>query len=302
MNTDKQYFGFVAIIGAPNAGKSTLLNQLAEQKISITCRKVQTTRAQIRAVITEDNRQAVFIDTPGIFRPKRHLERSMVNAAWNSIYDAERILLIVDALKGFKNQETQDILKRIEKDNLKIDIIINKVDTLNKVKLLPLAAAFQDHPCVDNIFMISASNGSGVHDLKKDILKRLPEGHFYYDPQDITDQSIPFLCAEITREHIFDQLHKEIPYNLTIETEKINKKKSGTKTPLDINQIIYVSSASHKTILLGHHGQKIKYIGQKAREEISELLGRPINLFLFVKHRDSWQSDPERYEKMGLEF
>ena len=299
MNTQS---GFVALVGAPNAGKSTLLNQIIGQKISIVSRKAQTTRTTIRGIYTNNMSQIIFVDTPGMFRPKRRLDRSMVGAAWSSIHEADQIILLIDAHQGIRKSETRDIIQSMQQAEKKIDVAINKIDGFDRQKLLALADEIYKTGIVNDIYMISALNGSGVKDLISNIQKKLPERPFLYPDDDVTDISVKFLAAEITREKIYDRLHDEIPYNLTVETEVMEKSQSGTKTPLRLEQTIYVTHQTHKTILLGKQGQMIKLIGSLAREELSQILSRPVHLFLFVKVRENWQDDPERYQMMHLDI
>lgn len=294
--------GFVALIGASNAGKSTLLNQLVGQKVSIVSRKVQTTRTQIRGILTEDDVQIVFVDTPGIFRPKKRLERSMVGAAWDGAYDADHIVLLIDVGRGLDNRDVSDIIQSLQKAERKVDIAFNKIELIAKEKLLDYAKSIQETGIVDDIFMISALEGYGTKQLKKHLQSKMPVSPFLYDPDEVSDLPIKLLSAEITREKILDLLHDELPYNSTVETEILKKSKSGTKTPLTIEQTIFVTREAHKKILLGHKGHKIRTIGQRARAELTDILKRPVNLFLFVKVRENWQDDPERYGVWGLEF
>ncbi len=295
-----QKTGYVALIGAPNAGKSTLLNRLIGQKISIVSRKVQTTRTIIRGVLTLADSQIIFIDTPGIFRPKRRLDRSMVGAAWDGIADANTVILLIDAHKGLRHKETLDIIESFKKSERRIDVAINKIDGFSREKLPELAQQIYDTNIVDDIYMISALTGSGTQDLVKKITEKLPEMPFIYEEDEVSDIPLKFLAAEITREQIFDRLHDEIPYNTTVETEVLEKLKSGTKTPLRLKQIIFVTREAHRRILLGKQGQMIKFIGENSRKELSKLLERPIHLFLHVKIREDWQEDPERYHMMNL--
>jgi GTPase len=294
-----QKTGYVALIGAPNAGKSTLLNQLIGQKISIVSRKVQTTRSIIRGILTTDDTQIIFIDTPGIFRPKRRLDRSMVGAAWDGIANADTVVLLIDAHKGIRHKETLDILESFKKSERRIDVAINKIDGFNREYLPALAQQIYDTGIVDDIYMISALKGSGTAEFIKSISQKLPEMPFVYDADEVSDIPLKFLAAEITREQIFDRLHDEIPYNITVETEVLTKK-SGTKTAIKLEQIIYVTREAHRRILLGKQGQMIKLIGENARKELAIMLSRPVNLFLHIKIRDDWQDDPERYHMMNL--
>ena len=291
--------GFVAILGAPNVGKSTLVNRLVGSKVSIVSPKVQTTRSRVRGIRMEGAAQLVLVDTPGIFEnAKRRLERAMVHAAWSGAQDADAILVLVDAKRGI-DENTKKILKTLVKSGRKALLAINKIDQVSHTDLLPLAGALDDGTSVDRIFMISALDGQGVGDLLNYLLGLLPEGPWLYPEDQLTDISERLLAAEITREKLFLQLYQELPYSLAVETETWRELKDDS---VRIEQIVYVSRPIHKAMVLGKGGQRIKAVGQDSRTELEELLARRVHLFLFVKVRESWADDPERYRDMGLEF
>ena len=291
--------GFVAILGAPNVGKSTLVNRLVGSKVSIVSPKVQTTRSRVRGIRMEGTAQLVLVDTPGIFEnAKRRLERAMVHAAWSGAQDADAILVLVDAKRGI-DENTKKILKTLVKSGRKALLAINKIDQVSHTDLLPLAGALDDGTSVDRIFMISALDGQGVDDLLNYLLGLLPEGPWLYPEDQLTDISERLLAAEITREKLFLQLYQELPYSLAVETETWRELKDDS---VRIEQIVYVSRPIHKAMVLGKGGQRIKAVGQDSRIELEELLARRVHLFLFVKVRESWADDPERYRDMGLEF
>jgi GTP-binding protein Era len=294
-----QRAGFVAILGAPNAGKSTLVNRLVGAKVTIVSPKVQTTRSRIRGVRVEGSAQLVLVDTPGIFEgARRRLERAMVHAAWRGAEDADVILLLVDATRGL-DANTRRIREGLARAGRKALIAINKIDMVAPEKLLPLAAELDDGETAERIFMISALDGAGVDDLLHHLVALLPEGPWLYPEDQLSDISERLLAAEITREKLFLQLHQELPYSLAVETESWRELKDGS---LRIEQIVYVSRDSHKAMVLGKGGQRIKSIGREARGELETLLGRRVHLFLFVKVREGWRDDPERYRDLGLEF
>jgi GTP-binding protein Era len=296
---DRRRAGFVAILGAPNVGKSTLVNRLVGAKVSIVSPKVQTTRSRVRGIRVVGAAQLVLVDTPGIFDgAKRRLERAMVHAAWSGAQDADAILLLVDALKGL-DSNTRRLSDSFAKSGRKVLVAINKIDRVPHDSLLPLAAALDDGASLMRIFMISALDGQGVDDLLNHLLGLLPEGPWLYPEDQLSDISERLLAAEITREKLFLQLHQELPYSLTVETESWRQLKDGS---LRIEQIVYVSRANHKAMVLGKGGQRVKAVGQESRLELEDLLARRVHLFIFVKVRESWQDDPERYRDLGLEF
>jgi GTP-binding protein Era len=291
--------GFIAIIGAPNAGKSTLVNALVGAKVTIVSHKVQTTRAPLKGIAIEGSSQLVFIDTPGIFRPKRRLDRAMVDAAWAGVKDADVTVLLVDAAKGL-NEETQAILTRLQGQPGARILALNKIDRVeHKEQLLALVADVTKEVNFNHVLMISATEGDGVLDLKKLLAKVVPEGPWHFPEDDISDAPMRVLAAEITREKIYHFLHQELPYVTTVETTGWQERKDGS---VRIDQTIYVERDSQKVIVLGKGGDTIKKISTLARKEIAGILERPVHLFLFVKVREGWGDDPERYREMGLDF
>ena len=290
--------GFVALIGAPNAGKSTLLNALVGAKVTIVSRKVQTTRALIRGITIEDQAQLIFVDTPGIFAPKRRLDRAMVTTAWTGAHDADLVGVLIDARKGLE-EEAEAILDKVAEVKQPKVLILNKIDLVAKEKLLTLAQAANDKVKFEATFMISALNGDGVADLKKWLAERVPSGPWLYPPDQMSDAPLRQLAAEITREKLFERLHQELPYHSTVETEVWKELRKGD---IRIEQTVYVERESQRKIVLGKGGQTIKAIGEAARKEIAELVESKVHLFLFVKVREGWGEDPERYRAMGLEF
>jgi GTP-binding protein Era len=290
--------GFVALIGAPNAGKSTLLNQLVGAKVSIVTHKVQTTRAIVRGVATHGSAQIVFVDTPGIFSPRRRLDRAMVTTAWGGAKDADLVLVLLDAERGIRG-DAEAMLAALSDVRQPKVLILNKIDRVKHEKLLTLAADANAKAGFERTFMISALKGSGCDDLLDFVAERLPEGPWYYPEDQISDLPMRQLAAEITREKLYLRLHQELPYSSHVETEKWEEKKDGS---VRIEQVIYIERDSQKKIVLGHKGETIKAIGQAARKEIAEILEQKVHLFLFVKVRENWGDDPERYREMGLEF
>lgn len=290
--------GFVAFLGAPNAGKSTLVNQLVGTKVSIVTHKVQTTRALVRGIFIEDQAQIVLVDTPGIFRPKRRLDRAMVTTAWGGAKDADIILVLLDSQGGL-NENAEALLSSMKDVRQKKVLVLNKVDRVDPPVLLDLARKANELVAFDQTFMISALNGSGCKDLAKYLAENVPNGPWYYPEDQISDMPMRQLAAEITREKLYLRLHEELPYSSTVETERWEERKDGS---VRIEQVIYVERESQKKIVLGHKGETIKAIGQSARKEISEILEQTVHLFLFVKVRENWGNDPERYREMGLDF
>jgi GTPase len=288
----------VALIGAPNAGKSTLINQMTGVKISIVTHKVQTTRTRIRGIAMEGDSQLILVDTPGIFAPKRRLDRAMVDAAWAGAHDADMTLLLIDAAKGIDG-EVRAILERLQDLAGKKLLILNKVDLVKKDALLSLIDEVRQYSEFDDIFMISALNGDGVGDIKKHLAKEAPKGPWLYPEDQISDAPMRHLAAEITREKLTLRLHQELPYASTVETTAWKKLRRGG---VRIEQTVYVMRDTQKKIVLGKQGQTIKNISMEARKELSEILGVRVDLFLFVKVRSKWGDDPERYREMGLDF
>jgi GTP-binding protein Era len=298
MTAEQTRCGFCAVIGAPNAGKSTLVNQLAGSKVSIVSRKAQTTRARIRAIAVEGNAQIVFVDTPGIFAPRRKLDTAMVANAWSGAGEADAVLLIVDARKGI-DDEVRTIIAGLGDANLKPALVLNKVDAVPRDKLLPLSEQLTALYAFPRVFMVSAINGDGVADLKHYIAAQMPEGPWLYPGDQTADIQLRFLASEITREKLYERLHDELPYASTVETETWEERKDGS---VRIGQIIFVERDSQKMIVLGKGGQTIKQIGQLARSELEALFERKVHLFLFVKVRENWAEDPERLRNMGLDL
>ncbi|HWU99807.1 MAG TPA: GTPase Era [Devosia sp.] len=290
--------GFIALVGAPNAGKSTLLNALVGTKVSIVTHKAQTTRAQIRGVVTEGPSQIVFIDTPGIFAPKRRLDRAMVEAAWTGAGDADFVALIVDAERGVTG-EVEALLKGLESVRHPRVLVLNKIDLIPREKLLGLSADLNARLGFEATFMLSALNGSGVKDFLAWAERHVPPGPWHFPEDQLTDLTLAITAAEVTREKLFLRIHDEIPYNATVETEKFTINKDGSYR---IDQVVYVTRDTHKKIVLGAGGQTIKAIGAEARKELMEIFETPVHLFLFVKVREKWSEDPERYREMGLEW
>ncbi|MEI2387716.1 GTPase Era [Breoghania sp. JC706] len=290
--------GFVALIGAPNAGKSTLLNRLVGAKLSIVTHKVQTTRAIMRGVAIHGTAQIVFVDTPGIFAPKRRLDRAMVDTAWSGAEGADIVALLIDARKGI-DDEIAPILKRLADLKRRKVLILNKIDVTKREELLALAQRANAEVPFDRTFMISALDGDGAEDLMDYFAEHLPASPWLYPEDQISDLPLRMIAAEITREKLFLRLHQEIPYASTVETTQWKQLKDGSAR---VEQTIYVERESQKKIVLGKAGQTIKAISQSARQDIAAMVEHPIHLFLFVKVRENWGNDPERYREMGLEF
>ena len=290
--------GFVALIGAPNAGKSTLLNALVGSKVTIVSRKVQTTRALIRGIAVEGQSQLIFVDTPGIFSPRRRLDRAMVTTAWSGAHDADLVGVLIDARKGIE-EEAEAILDRLADVKVPKILILNKIDVVPRDTLLALTKAANDKAQFEATFMISALTGDGVADLKQWLAARMQPGPWLYPPDQMSDAPVRQLAAEITREKLFERLHQELPYHSTVETESWKELRRGD---LRVEQTIYVERESQRKIVLGKGGASIKAIGEAARKEIAEIVDAKVHLFLFVKVREGWGEDPERYRAMGLEF
>jgi GTP-binding protein Era len=293
---EQTHFGFCAIIGAPNAGKSTLVNQLVGTKISIVSHKVQTTRARIRAILVEGGVQAVLVDTPGIFKPKRKLDEAMVNSAWSGASEADAIALLIDARRGL-DEQAEEIIKQLADSGAKVMLVLNKVDLLRHDDLLPLAEKLNAAFPFTDTFMVSALNGSGVDQLRKKLCAKMPAGEWHYPGDQTADVNLRFLAAEVTREKIYERLHDELPYASTVETEGWEEKRDGS---VKITQTIFVERDSQKAIVLGKGGQSVKLLGQLARKDMEESFDRKVHLFLFVKVRENWSQDPERLRMMGL--
>jgi GTP-binding protein Era len=290
--------GFVALIGAPNVGKSTLVNALVGSKVTIVSRKVQTTRALIRGIVIEDNAQIILVDTPGIFSPKRRLDRAMVSTAWSGAHDADLVCVLLDAKAGI-DEEAEAILTKLATVKHPKILVLNKIDLIPREKLLALAQAANDRMKFENTFMISALSGDGVDDLRQTLARMVPPGPFHYPEDQMSDAPLRHLAAEITREKIYRHLHQELPYQSTVETDSWTERKDQS---VRIEQTIFVERESQRKIVLGKGGATIKSIGADSRKEIAEIVGFPVHLFLFVKVRENWGDDPDRYREMGLDF
>ncbi|MBS0472577.1 MAG: GTPase Era [Proteobacteria bacterium] len=297
--------GFCAIIGAPNAGKSTLVNALVGSKVAIVSPKVQTTRMAVRGVAMKDETQIVFVDTPGIFKPRRRLDRAMVAAAWAGAGDADAVVLLVDAPElvanpnGRAGDDTKSIIASLKSNNQKAALALNKIDGMKRTDLLPLVASLNAEGVFDDTFLISALKGDGVADLLAYVAPRMPEGPWLYPEDQAADIPSRLLAAEITREKIYLRLHDELPYASTVETDKWEERKDGS---VKIDQTIYVQRDGQKAIVLGKSGATIKTIGELARKELEELFERRVHLFLFVKVKEDWAERRDHYKEMGLEF
>ncbi len=290
--------GFVGLIGAPNAGKSTLLNRLVGAKLSIVTPKVQTTRSRVRGIALKEQTQLVFIDTPGIFAPRRRLDRAMVAAAWGGVAEADLVVVLVDASRGV-DADVERILEGLTAAGRPAILALNKIDLVPRPVLLPLAETLRENGLFTDFFMISATSGDGVDVLYRHLAGHLPEGPWLYPEDQLSDLPTRLLAAEITREKLFLQLHKELPYALTVETEHWTEQDDGS---LRIDQVIYIQREGHKPIVLGKGGRMIKSIGKAARSELEDLLARRVHLFLRVKVRANWVEDPARYRDWNLDF
>ncbi len=292
--------GFVALIGEPNAGKSTLTNQMVGAKVSIVTHKVQTTRARIRGIALEGGSQIVFVDTPGLFRPRRRLDRAMIAAAWGGAADADVIVLLVEAHRGVTEgvEVILDRLSEIGKDR-KVALAINKIDRINSEALLVIAKELNNRFPFSETFMISAEKGHGCDALRQWLAQQIPEGPWLYPEDQIADLPMRMIAAELTREKLTLRLHQELPYQMTVETESWDEREDGSAR---IDQVIYVMRDGHKGIVLGNKGETIKAVSKAAREELNAFLGRKVHLFLQVKVRPNWLEEAERYSEMGLDF
>jgi GTP-binding protein Era len=290
--------GFVALIGAPNVGKSTLVNALVGSKVTIVSRKVQTTRALIRGIVIDNNAQIILVDTPGIFSPKRRLDRAMVSTAWSGAHDADLVCVLLDAKAGL-DEEADGILTKVAGVGHQKILVLNKIDLVPREKLLALAKAANERLTFAGTFMVSALSGDGVDDLRHTLGEMVPAGPFLYPEDQMSDAPMRQLAAEITREKIYRKLHQELPYQSTVETDSWTERKDNS---VRIEQTIFVERESQRKIVLGKGGAAIKAIGAEARKEIAEILGVGVHLFLFVKVRENWGDDPDRYRQMGLEF
>ena len=301
----KQKFGFVAVVGEPNAGKSTLINNLVGTKVSIVSPKVQTTRTRVLGIAIENNAQIVFVDTPGIFNAsqKNKMERAIVASAWEGIANAEIILLLVDASKKI-GESTKIILDRLKKEeqnktNIRFILVLNKIDKIKRDMLLDLSLRLNETYDFEATFMLSALKGHGVQDMLEYLEKKLPEGQWHFPEDQVTDMPMRLMAAEVTREKLFKMMHQELPYQLTVETENWEPFNDGS---IKINQTIFITREAHKKIILGKGGSMIKKIGQIAREELEDILETRVHLKLFVKVRENWLDDEERYAMWGLDL
>ena len=293
-----QRCGFVAVVGAPNAGKSTLVNALVGQKVAIVTPKAQTTRTRLMGIAIAGEAQILLIDTPGIFAPRRRLDRAMVAAAWGSAQDADLVALVVDAKAGV-TRAVAEMVERLSERREPLVLVLNKVDLVRKESLLGLAADLGARAAFEEIFMISAAAGDGVAELKQALARRVPEGPWHFPEDQVSDATDRMLAAEVTREQLYHQLHAELPYESAIETEKFEERSDGSAA---IHQQILVARASQKAIVLGRNGTRIKAIGEAARAELSQLLGRKVHLFLHVKVDPRWEEDRNLYREIGLDW
>ena len=290
--------GFAALIGAPNAGKSTLLNALVGSKVSIVSRKVQTTRTVVRGIAIEGAAQIVFVDTPGIFAPKRRLDRAMVTSAWGGAGDADAVCLLVDVRKG-GDEENDAILAKLPEVKRPKILILNKIDLIERPKLLELTASLNARLPFERVFMVSALTGDGLGDLKRSLAAMMPPGPWLYPEDQISDAPLRMLAAEITREKIYERLHEELPYRSTVETDQWQARQDGS---VRIEQTIHVQRDGQRAIVLGKGGTRIKQIGARARHELNAMLERPVHLFLHVKVSERWAEDPAHYRTIGLDY
>ncbi len=291
--------GYVAILGAPNAGKSTLLNRLVGTKVSIVSPKVQTTRSRVLGIALDGPAQIIFVDTPGIFAPKRRLERAMVHAAWSGAADADLVVLVVDAARKTIGEDARAIVDGLKKAGRKAILALNKIDMVKREKLLALAAELDASGIFTDVFMISAETGDGVDDLMAAFRGRLPAGPWLFPEDQVSDMPMRLIAAEVTREHLFRQLHDELPYAIAVESESWEEFKNGSAK---ITQVVYIQRDSQKAIVLGHGGKRIKAVREAAQAELEEMLQRKIHLFLHLKVRENWPEDRERYRDLGLEY
>ncbi|MBI3441329.1 MAG: GTPase Era [Proteobacteria bacterium] len=298
MTGKTQHCGFVSIIGAPNAGKSTLINKLVGTKVSIVSPKVQTTRTRVMGIVNKGRTQIIFVDTPGIFAPRKRLDRAMVSAAWQGAAEAEIILLIVEVTRGKINADSLAIIDKLKEQNRKAILVLNKIDLIEKDKLLQLSSELYNTGVFTDVYMVSALSGDGVAGLLHDLAGKMPEGPRMFAADQTSDMPMRLLAAEITREKIFLQLKEELPYASTVETETWEEFDNGS---VKISQVVYVMRDSQKAIILGKGGARIKMIGEASRLELEEIFDRRVHLSLFVKVRENWADDPERYKEWGLD-
>jgi GTP-binding protein Era len=295
--------GFVALLGVPNAGKSTLVNRLVGAKVAIVSPKVQTTRSRVTGILVEDGAQAIFVDLPGVFAPKRRLDRAMVDAAWRGVEEADATLMVVDAPRALKRGDGDDeeaiVLEGLAKRGLKAHLALNKIDLVAPHELLALAKRYAATGRIEEVFMVSAKSGDGCDTLKSKLLAKLPEGPFHYPEDEISDLPARLLAAEVTREQVFRKLHQELPYSSSVETVKFEERKDGSAR---IEQTIHVAREGQRKIVIGAGGAMLKTIGQSARIELAKLLDRPVHLFLHVKVDPKWDEKRDFFAAWGLEF
>ena len=291
--------GFVSLIGPPNAGKSTLMNTLVGQKVSIVTPKVQTTRSRIRGIAMHDDTQVVFVDTPGIFVPKRRLDRAMVNAAWQGADDSDLVVLVHDVARSKIDADTARIVEALAKDNIKAVLVLNKIDLVSPERLLERAKELSQKVEFSRVFMLSAEKGKGTDDFMAWLADQMPEGPYLFDPEDLSDMPMRLLAAEILREKLFLNLHEELPYQLTVETESWEERDDGSA---EVRCSIFVAREGHRGIVLGKGGKTVGRIGTAARLELEEVLERRVHLFTHVKFRKDWMNDPARYQDWDLDF
>ena len=291
--------GFVAVLGAPNAGKSTLVNLLVGAKVSIVSPKVQTTRSRVRGIVVQDNTEIILVDVPGIFKPKRRLDRAMVATAWTESNDADERMLLIDVKKGL-DDDSQRIINQLEKDKRPTILVLNKIDTIEKEKLLPLIEKLKDYSIFKETFMISAKTGENVKELLNYLIGQMPTGAFMFPSDNLSDLPNRLFAAEITREKLYLNLQKELPYSVAVETNKFER--NETKGDIRIEQTIYVEREGQKAIVIGKNGSMLKKIGSAVRYELTQIFECPVHVFLFVKVRENWVNDPERYSEWGLDF
>lgn len=298
MNTSNtQHFGFVAVLGAPNAGKSTLVNRLVGAKVSIVSPKVQTTRSRIRGIVVDGDTQIILVDTPGIFKPSRRLDRAMVASAWTESEESDLRLLLVDAQKGI-DKNTRNIINNLEKNRQKTILVINKIDLIAKEKLLPLISSLNKPDLFTDTFLISASTGENVEDLKRFLVSKMPVGLWMFPGDQLSDLPNKLFAAEVTREKLFMALQQELPYSVAVETTQFKEQKNGIR----IEQTIYVERTGQKSIVLGKNGSMIKKVGEQSRKDLTRLFDTPVHLFLFVKVKENWVEDPSQYSNWGLDY
>ena len=291
--------GFVALIGAPNAGKSTLMNAMVGQKVSIVTPKVQTTRSRVRGIAMHDTAQIIFVDTPGIFTPKRRLDRAMVQAAWQGAEDGDVLLMLHDCARREIDDDTLNIIEQLKKSERKASLVLNKIDLAPQERLLERADAMSKLYDFERIFMVSAETGNGIDDLKSWLADLMPASPYLFDPDDLSDMPLRLLAAEIMREKLFLNLHQELPYQLTVETESWDERDDGSA---EVHLSIYVAREGHRGIILGKQGQTIKRIGSAARRDLEEALERRVHVFSHVKYRKDWMDDSARYSLWDLDY